>query len=387
VKRAIAVVTGSRAEYGILRPLLRLLARDRRVELRLLVTGAHLRPEFGSTVREIRRDGFRPTALVPILDGGRLDARAVARATARAVDGFSRVFARSSPDLLVLIGDRYETLGAATAALAHRVPVAHISGGKTTVGVIDESIRHAVTKLSHYHFTHNAVFRARLLRMGERPERVFAYGSPLVDEIVSTKASSRAATLRACGLTGLGRYLVVAVHAETLSEVPAGRLTDAVLRGAARSGLDLVLTYPGAEAGSGEITAALKAFAAKRGARLLSSLPRALFLDLLRHSEALVGNSSAGITDAPSLGLPAVNAGGRQDGMLKAANVIDCAASGPAVARAVARALTPAFRARARKARNPYGDGRAVPRIARALATLPLGPGVVRKPFHDGVAR
>jgi UDP-hydrolysing UDP-N-acetyl-D-glucosamine 2-epimerase len=384
VKRAIAVVTGSRADYGVLRPLLRRLAADRRVSLRLLVTGAHLSPAHGRTEREIRRDGFIPAARVPILGPGPLDARGVARALARATDGFSAVFARSRPDLLVLLGDRYEILGAAAAALVHRLPVAHLSGGKTTTGAIDESVRHAVTKLSQFHFTHNEEFRRRLLRMGERPERVFAHGSPLVDEIRSLARLPRAETLRRCGLAGLGPYLVVAWHPETLAARDPRADARAVLAGARLSGLELVIVAPGAEAGSAAVLAEMRRFAAASRARLVTHLPRPLFLNLLRHAEALVGNSSAGLTDAPSLGVPVVNAGGRQDGMLRSAGVRDCAVAAGAVARAVAAAISPAGRARARRATNPYGDGRAAPRIARELARLPLGPECARKPFYDG---
>ncbi len=386
-RRSIFVVTGSRSEYGILHPLLQRLAADKRVELGLVVTGAHLLAEFGSTWRQVRADGFRIVARLPILRSAALDERAVARAVAAAVDGFSRLFAKGAPDLLVLLGDRYETLGAASAALAHRLVVAHISGGKTTEGAIDESIRHAVTKLSHYHFTHNETFRRRLLRMGEAPKRVFATGSPLVDEIASLPRLSREETLKRCGLPKLGRYAVVLFHPETLAAASPARQAAEVLRGAERSGLKLVLLYPGAEAGSGALIAELKSFAGSRKFPLLKSLPRGVFLNLLRHAEALIGNSSAGVTDAPTLGVPAVNVGGRQDGMLKARNVIDCAAEETAVFSALRRALRPGFRASLNALKNPYGDGKACARIAAALATLPLGPGILRKSFYDGEAR
>ena len=385
-RRAVGVVTGSRSEYGLLRPLLRLLAKDKRIEAGVYVTGAHLRPEFGWTWREVAADGFPVWARVPILDKGPLGPRKVAQALARAVDGFSAAFERRRPDLLVVLGDRYETLGAASAALPHRVPVAHISGGKTTEGAIDEQVRHAVTKLSHYHFTHNEAFRRRLLRMGERPDRVFATGSPLVDEILSLPKRSKAETLKRCGLPPLAHYLVVVYHPETLSSDKPGQQVAEVLRGAAESGLPLVLFYPGADAGSAEIVAELKTFSATYGAPLVRSLPREDFLSVVRHSEAIVGNSSAGVTDAPSLGVPTVNAGGRQDGMLKAKSVIDCAPTAESVADSLARALKPGFREAAAGLSNPYGDGHACPRIAEALATLPLGPDILRKPFNDGGA-
>lgn len=381
------MVTGARSEYGILRGLLKDIAADPALDLRLYVTGAHLSPAFGSTISEIRRDGLPVAARVPILGSGAVGPREAALAVSRGVDGFSRVFARAKPDLLLLMSDRYEMLAAASAALLHRVVVAHISGGKLTEGSMDESVRHAVTKLSHYHFTHNDENRRRLIRMGEQPSRVFATGSPFLDEILRAPRLGDAAFRQASGLESLDPYAVVLYHPETLGGRPAAAQMREVLSAVEGLPLRKVLLYPGADPGSREVIDALERFGARPDAAVLKNLPRAVFVELLRRAAVLVGNSSCGVTDTPALGVPAVNVGDRQKGMLKAGNVLDAPCRSAAIRATLKKALAPGFRRGLRGLKSPYGDGRSSARILALLKRLPTGPEVLKKPFYEGPVR
>lgn len=385
MKRSIGVVTGSRAEYGILRPLLEAIRNSRDLALRLYVTGAHLSPRFGSTVREIEKDGFPISEKVPILSAGALSPSAVAAAFSRAVSGFSKVFEKKSPDLLLLLGDRYEMLAAGVAAMLHQVVIAHVSGGKTTQGSMDESIRHSLTKLSHYHFTHAEEYRRRIIRMGEAPSRVFAYGSPLVDGIADLNPMSLEELRRQKGLETLeAGALVVLYHPETLeTSSPEAQIAE-VLEGLAGVERQKVFFYPNADVGSAAVIAALERWARGRGdALLVKNLSRRAFLSVLKLSGALAGNSSCGVTDTPTLGVPAVNVGDRQKGMVKARNILDCPCRAAAIRAALKRALSRAFRRSCAGLKNPYGDGRSVARIARKLGELPLDGAVLKKVFHD----
>lgn len=384
MKRVIGVVTGARSEYGVLRPLLRAIAADPALTLRLYVTAGHLSKRFGLTVREIEKDGFRIAARVPTLGARMETAQDASKAVARGVEGFSRLFAKARPDLLLVMSDRYEMLPPALAAMFHKIVVAHLSGGKITQGAMDESVRHALTKLSHYHFTHSPENRARLIRMGEQPSRVFATGSPLLDEVVGAPRLGRAETLKAAGLPDMDRFLIALYHPETLGATPVAAQMREFLGALKKIDMPKALFYPGADVGSEGVIAAVDAFAREKGVSVVKNIPRPVFLNLLRHCAVLVGNSSAGITDTPTFGVPVVDVGDRQKGMVRARNVVAAPCRAEAIVRAVRKAAAPAFRRRLTGLKNPYGDGRAAARIVRELKRLPLGPEALRKPFFDG---
>jgi UDP-hydrolysing UDP-N-acetyl-D-glucosamine 2-epimerase len=383
MKRSIGVVTGARSEYGVLRPLLRAIARAPGLELQLYVTGGHLSRRFGMTVRDIERDRIPVAARVPILGRGVATAQDAAQAFARGVTGFSRLFAARRPDLLLVMSDRYEMLAAATAAMFNGVITAHLSGGKTTQGSTDEYVRHAVTKMSHYHFTHNPLHRRRIIRMGEQPSRVFAYGSPLLDDLVPFPRMDEKDLRARAGLRPRERYVVVLYHPETLDAVPAEKQMREVLEAVKGLPYRKILFYPGADVGSDAVIRALQRFSEENDAPLFKNLPREVFANLLKRSEALVGNSSCGVTDTPTLQVPTVNIGDRQKGMLKAGNVVDSRCRAKNIRAALRKALSPGFRARLRGLKNPYGDGRASARIVRKLKTLDLSPAILKKPFYD----
>lgn len=379
------MVTGTRAEYGLLSHIIRLIHRDRALRLQLMVTAQHLMPEMGRTVEEIEADGFPVSARIPMRL--RSDSPAsVARAVGDLVRGFAGSFETLKPDLLLLLGDRYETFAAAAAALPLRVPVAHIHGGEATEGVIDEQARHAITKLSHFHFPAAEPYRRRILRMGEDPRRVFCFGAPGVDNIRRVRLMKRGILFSELGVPQAGRVGIVTFHPATLERDPVSLQAARLVRALDRTkDVFWVCTMPNADAGYRGAARALKAFA-KRSPRavLRASLGQVRYLSLLREADLMVGNSSSGIIEAPSFGLPVVNIGERQRGRVRGANVIDvprCDAA--AVLKGIARALSPAVRRRAARSGNPYAGRDTCARIVRTLKRVPLGEAVLKKSFHD----
>jgi UDP-hydrolysing UDP-N-acetyl-D-glucosamine 2-epimerase len=385
--RRLAVVTGTRADYGLLRPLLTALAeRSDRVETGLLVTGSHLAPEFGRTVTEIEADGWPIWARIDALLAGD-GPSAVCKSMALTTLGMSEALERCRPDLLVGLGDRYELLAAVQAAMVHRIPVAHLHGGESTEGLIDEAIRHAASKMSHLHFTSAEPYRRRLLRMGEAPDRVFTVGALGLDNILSQEAPDRR-TLEAELSLALpaDRPLILATyHPVTLDGRSPAVAVEAMLAALDTLGdPTCVLTYPNADTLGRDILEPLRRYAARRSGRVLlvPSLGVWRYLGLMRLADAVIGNSSSGIIEAPSLGVPTIDIGDRQKGRLRAASVLWCPEETEAIAEALRRSQEPAFRLLARTSVNPYGDGRAAPRIADRLASEPLA-GLLAKRFHD----
>jgi UDP-hydrolysing UDP-N-acetyl-D-glucosamine 2-epimerase len=300
------------------------------------------------------------------------------------VTGFAREFARRAPDILVVLGDRYEMLSAAVAALPFALPVAHLHGGEVTEGAIDEQIRHAITKLAHLHFPAAEPYAERVRQLGEEAWRVHCCGAPGLDRLQAQATMSREALAERLEL-GLGHpTMLVTFHPETLAAADVPRQVGELA--AALEGLpgDLVITAPGADTAHRAVTTALQALAVRRPAtRLVAALGDETYCSLLQAADVMVGNSSSAIIEAPTFGLPAVNVGDRQRGRLRAANVIDVGHDRTAIGAAIRRALDPGFRKSLAGLVNPYGDGHAAPRIARVLQEVELGPRLVRKRFVD----
>jgi len=378
----VLLVTGTRADWGLLRSPALLMRDDPRVRLRVLATGSHLDPTLGATASELEADGFTIAYRVPILDHRADDVAAVTGALARAVEGIGAVLATAAPDLMLVLGDRYEILGAVSAAQVARVPVAHIAGGDITEGAIDDAFRHAITKMSHIHFVTNPQSAARVAQMGEDPARIHVVGSPGLDGLLRA-VHEPPATLRArLGLAGDGPLFLITFHPATLE--PESALAQFRELLAALDDLDpsvaLLLTGSNADAEGRRLTEAARAYAERR--------PNSAFRDSLGHdgyaaalnaATAVVGNSSSGLYEAPSFGIPTVNIGDRQAGRLRAASVIDCAAKRAAIADALGRALV----LDARKVHNPYGDGRSGQRILDVLTALEAPASLLRKQFHE----
>jgi UDP-hydrolysing UDP-N-acetyl-D-glucosamine 2-epimerase len=356
---------------------------DARLRLQVVVTGMHFAERFGTTYREILADGFVIDAKVDMLVDAD-DPVSVTKSIGRGVIGFADVFETLQPDVLVVLGDRFEILAAVQAAMFARVPIAHIHGGELTEGAIDDSVRHAVTKMSHLHFTAAEAYRRRVVQMGEHPGCVFNTGAPGVDNVKRIQPLSRENFESAIGMPLGDCPFLVTYHPETLNQ----REGDAI--GALLAALDqfpesrIIFTSPNADSGGQAIANAIEHYISTRPERatLRRSLGQALYITALAHVRAVIGNSSSGIVEAPAAGVPTVNIGDRQKGRLRSTSVIDCEAKTPAIAEAIRRALTPEFQ-RAAKATVPaYGAGDAARRICEILATFPLDR-LERKAFYD----
>lgn len=381
--RKIAILTTSRADYGLLRHLMGAIKKDRACRLQVIACGSHLSRAHGLTVREIENDGLSVAARVTTVAATDAPA-ASARALGRSMEAFARAFDRLKPDLLVVLGDRQELLPACSAAVLMRVPIVHLHGGEATEGVLDEQVRHAVTKLAHLHFPAAAPYRRRLIRMGEDPRRVFNVGAPGVDAIHAVRPLSKAALERRLKLKLGGRLALVTFHPAALDGKyePVAPLLAAL----DAEGLGAVLTYANADPGGRAVNAALEAWAKKRPGRAVcvASLGQRAYYSLARHASVMLGNSSSGIIEAPSLKIPTVNVGRRQDGRLRAPSVLDCPPETKAIRKALRRALSPEFRAARCRGVNPYGSGDTARRILPALKKIPLGAALLRKSFYEG---
>lgn len=384
-RRKIAVVTGTRAEYGLLSPLIREITTDDGLELQLVVTGMHLSPQFGLTWREIVADGFPIAEKVEILLSSDTPV-GIAKSIGVATIGFAEAFARLRPDILVVLGDRFEVLAAASAALVGRIPIAHIHGGEATEGLIDEAIRHAVTKMAAIHFAAAEPYRRRIIQMGEDPAQVYCFGAPALDVIRTLPLLDRDALGREVGLALDSPVFVVTFHPVTLErETGAGQFRAVLEALDSFPDARIVLTKPNADTDGQPIIAMIDDFASANRGRVaaFASLGQKLYLSLLKHADAVIGNSSSGLIEAPQFNTPTVDIGDRQRGRLAPGSVIHCAPRTDEIAAAIRRALDPDFRQGLSGVENPYGDGRAAPRMKRVLKELRLDESLIKKKFHN----
>lgn len=382
--RRICVVTGTRAEYGLMRGLIAGIRDAEELELQLAVTGMHLSPEFGLTWCEIEADGFPIDERVEILLSSDTPV-GVSKAMGLGLIGFADAFARLKPDLVVVLGDRFEILAAASAALVAGIPIAHIHGGETTEGAFDEAIRHSVTKMSHLHFTAAAPYRDRVIQLGEAPERVFLVGGLGIDAIKGLPLLDRAELEAQLDLEFGERNLMVTFHPPTLEPGEAAAQMRTLLDALDSLGPEthLLFTMPNADTGGRELAAMVDRFVASRpNARVFTSLGQLRYLSCMRLMDGVVGNSSSGLIETPSFGIGTVNIGDRQAGRLKAASVIDCAPQQDAIEAALERLFSDDFRKGLAGVENPYGTGGATTAILDVLRRHPLS-GLLKKSFHD----
>lgn len=379
--RKICVATGSRADYGLLRSLLRAIAGDAGLQLQLLVTGMHLSPEFGSTWKDIAADGHAIDAKVDML----LSADSpvgTAKSMGLGVIGSAEALERLAPDVLVILGDRFEMLAVAQAAVVLRIPIAHIHGGETSEGAFDENIRHAITKMAQWHFVAAEPYRKRVVQMGESPDRVFDVGAPGLDALEQMAWLDRAALERSLGVALAAPLFLVTYHPVTLSDQdptePMGELLAALER---FPDATVVLTYPNADTGGRALIACIDRFVAAAPRRhAFTSLGQQRYLSLMKLADVVIGNSSSGLTEAPALKKACVNVGERQQGRLKAGSIIDAPEQRAGIEAAIRRALSAPFQAALPDTVSLYGQGRAGARIKDVLKSVPLA---VRKPFFD----
>ena len=378
-KRRIGVVTTSRADYSHLYWPLRELAARADVELGVLALGPHLSPEFGTTIREIERDGFPIVARIECLLSSDTDT-GMAKTLGLAILSLADALTAWRPDLLLLIADRYEMLAPAAVALTLRIPIAHIEGGEVSQGAIDDQVRNALTKMAHVHFTSTELARRRVIAMGEEPGRVHRAGAPSLDHLRRSKLLDRSdletrLDLRLKSPSILAAWHPVTIVRDTNSEA------DAFFSALTQAAGQVIFVYPNTDAGSYALIERTRALAAARpDTHIFVNLDAATYWSLLGQVDAMIGNSSSGIMEAASFGLPVVNVGMRQQGRERPRNVIDVTADANAISDALKRAHDPAFRAELRGMVNPYGDGTAAEIIARVLAETPLERLLIKEP-------
>ena len=372
MKRKIAVVTTSRADYSHLYWPLHDLARHPDVELKLIVMGSHLSPEFGATVGEIERDGFPIATRIECLLSSDTDvgmAKTIGLATLSLADYLGQI----RPDLLLLIADRYEMLAPASVALALRIPIAHIEGGEISEGAIDDAVRNALTKMSHIHFTSTHAARDRVIALGEEEWRVHRAGAPSIDHLRRNILYTREQVEKLLSTHLNPPTTVVAYHPVTIAR-DTTREADELFAALLEMPGQILFCYPNADAGSRELIDRTQQFVNVRpDSRIFVNLPALTYWSLLRNADLMIGNSSSGIMETPSFALPTVNVGMRQRGRERALNILDAAPNKTDILAKVATALGQSFRQSLEGMQNPYGDGHASEKIVSVLTSVPLG--------------
>lgn len=380
-KRRICVVTGSRADYGLLYWLMKEIEQDKELQLQIVVTGMHLSPEFGLTYRVIEQDGFTIDAKVEMLLSSDT-AVGITKSLGLGVIGFSEVLNQLQPDILVLLGDRYEILAVAQAALIAKIPIAHIAGGDTTEGAFDESIRHSITKMSHLHFVTNEVAAQRVRQMGENPAHVYNVGSPGIDYIKRMQLLGRKEIEKLLNFKFKQKNLLITFHPVTLDSALADAQFKELISALNMLGdeVGLIFTKPNADTEGRSIIKMLDDYVVGHpNAKAYISLGQQLYLSLMSQVDAIVGNSSSGLYEAPSFKKPTVNIGDRQKNRLQAASVLDCSAQASEIARTIKEALVKDCSS----VTNPYGDGNSSERIITILKKIESPKQLLKKHFYE----
>lgn len=379
--KKICVVTGSRAEYGLLRCFIDEVSKDEGLELQLLVTGMHLSRKYGETWREIEQDGYKIDAKVDMLEDGN-DSTAVALSTARGIAGCSAELESLRPDLLVVLGDRYEILSAVISAMFHKIPVAHFHGGETTEGAFDEAIRHSITKMSHVHFTASKNYRDRVIQLGESPERVFDVGAVAFDTINNTRLLNALDFQKETGVQLQSKNILVTFHPATLDETsPIEQFDELLCATEELPEYGLIFTLPNSDPGSEEISNRIRSFVGKNRHRawFFTSMGYVKYLSALSIVDAVVGNSSSGIIEAPFFKIPTVNIGDRQKGRLMGNSVLNCLSKKKEIVNYIKYAVegktTCDFY-------SPYGVPGASKKATTIIRNLDLD-GILKKKFND----
>ena len=381
--KKIAVVTGTRAEYGLLKPLISALSKSKEFRLQLLVTGMHLIPEFGNTYQQIEQDGFNIDA--KIADGLSGDsALAISSAVGRATIGFAETYDRLKPDLIIVLGDRSELLSAVICAIIANIPVAHIHGGETTEGAYDEFIRHAITKMSHLHFASCEAYRNRIVQMGEHPSTVYNVGAIGIDSIKNLKLLSREEFEKSIDYKLNQLNVLITFHPVTLENATAEAQFHELLRALETlQNVTLIFTKPNADKGGKIIIRMIDDYVCKNPDKAIAfaSLGQLRYLSALKYVDLVVGNSSSGILEAPLFNKPTVNVGDRQKGRLMPESVINCKVCKGDIVTAISKATSLEFKSKIEKQSNPYGNGTATIQIMNVLRKFNIVN--TKKSFYD----
>lgn len=384
MNRKICVITGTRAEYGLMRWVMQGIKDDAELTLQIIATGMHLSPEFGLTYREIEKDGFQIDRKVEMLTSSDTSV-GIAKSMGLGMIGFADALNELAPDLIVVLGDRFEIFAAVSAALVARIPVAHLHGGEKTEGAFDEALRHSITKMSHVHFVAAEEYRQRVMQLGEHPDRIFLVGGLGIDNIKRLKLLDRAELEASLDFKLGPKNLLITFHPVTLENQSSAQQMAELLAALERLGEEthLVFTMPNADNGGRELIRMIENFVATHiNARAYTSLGQLRFLSLVKIVDGLVGNSSSGLAEAPSLGTPTVNIGDRQRGRLKAQSVIDCTPQNQAIYNGIGELYRVEFRQTLPFSVNPYGNGGASQKIVQILRDYDFA-GILKKTFYD----
>lgn len=383
----ICVLTTARADYGILRPLLFTLYKDPEIDLRIAVTGTHLSPGFGMTVREIEADGLPIHVRIPILKNVEDTQEEISHIMARTMDGFGAYFQRNRPDILIMLGDRYEVLAVCAAAAVACIPIAHLHGGEVTEGAVDDCFRHCITKMSYLHFTSTEAYRKRVIQLGEDPARVFNVGGLGVENALHTDFLTPEEMESDLNFPLFQKpYVVTTFHPVTLEPGSAeAQLEELLAAITEREDLHFLITKSNADTGGQGINERLDQFAeGHANCRVVASLGMRKYMSALKYTLCVLGNSSSGILEAPSFGIPTVNIGDRQRGRIQAESVLNCRTERKAILHALKRACSPEFRKKAAAVVNPYGDGSTSQHICEIIKHVLSSGGIdLKKRFYD----
>jgi len=381
--RKICVVTGSRADYGLLRPVILGISLDLELELQLVVTGMHLSEEFGSTVAEIEADGFEISHKVPALANSD-SPEGIAKSIANGIEGCANAFARLKPDLVVLLGDRFEIFAAASAALVSRLPIAHLHGGEVTAGAFDEAFRHSITKMSQLHFVAHEEYRNRVIQLGENPIHVFKVGALGIGNYKPGELLSKIQLEKELGIKFKNKNLLITFHPVTLENNTAVTQMCELLK--ALETLDdttLIFTMPNADTGGLAQMKLIQDFVSRNPHSIVCmSLGRIKYLSCLQFVDGVVGNSSSGIIEAPSFKIGTIDIGDRQSGRIKADSVINAEPTSASIQAALINLYETNFQNRLKTLHNPFGDGGASKEIIRVIKQVNLLT-ILKKEFHD----
>ncbi|MCA9401177.1 MAG: UDP-N-acetylglucosamine 2-epimerase (hydrolyzing) [Candidatus Omnitrophica bacterium] len=387
MKRKICVVTSSRADYGYLRGIAKTIHADKNLRLQMIATGTHCDPRFGLTYQEIIQDGLPILVKCPIHRVEK-NAHSLMNVFTNACQSFAEAFHKHKPDIVVLLGDRYETLAAAIAGYFSKRIIAHIHGGETTEGAMDEGIRHAITKMAHIHFPAAEVYRKRIIQLGEHPKHVFNFGSPSMDIVYQTPLLDRNTLFRDLRLDTHERAVLMTYHPETLSYQDSLKNVETTLKALTGMPYKVILTKANADKDGTKINALLKRFSAAHAQQfqLYDSLGHTRFLSCLKYFDFMIGNSSSGIIEAPSFQIPVINIGCRQQGRVMAKNIISVEAKASEIQKAIKKAVSVGFRQSLKSMQNPYAkqkDGKIAQRIVEVLKSLELNELLLQKSFYN----
>lgn len=384
--RKICVVTGTRAEYGLLSRLMRMIKDSPMTQLQVIATNMHLSPKFGNTYQEIEKDGFTIDRKIPIINENDKDnAVTTVKSMAKALAGFADAYNELRPDLVVVLGDRYEILAAATAALIERIPIAHIHGGEVTEGAFDDAIRHSITKMSQLHFASTEAYRKRIIQLGEQPDRVFYTGAVGVENVKRLPLMSKEEVEKEIDFKIDENTILVTYHPVTLGNRTAkDDIDDFIAALEERKDLRVIFTMPNSDTGSQFIVEAVNGFVGRnRGrAKAFKSLGVVRYLSVMKQVAAVVGNSSSGIVEVPSFGIPTLNIGDRQKGRIQAESTYNCLPDKESVLKGLDTILSKEFRELASKVHNPYEKSNTVEEIFKVISTYPIER-LNQKHFYD----